>query len=172
MPALEISNATASEAEIDRRAIEENIRRPDHLFPIITHDDGNCFPRSIARAIGKDPLSHPEIRVRVIEEGVRNEEKYLENKNLVNGCNNPAPANLPCTYAMYSSAYTPSDKLDSNKIKSLYQKELLSLVRDGSYCGVWQFHQVASVLGCKVKAYYPQAMAEFLVEILAENFCH
>ena len=44
--------------------------------------DGNCFPRALAIAIGKDPEEeHWPLRKRMCWEGVQNKPRYLNNEH-------------------------------------------------------------------------------------------
>lgn len=154
--------------EIDQHALEENVNRPTDLWPMTTDIDGNCFPRALAIAISRDSEAHTEFRVCLVV----NADSYLDHEVLKVGASSSAFNNLPRSYAMYSNAYIAGEreKLNSDDIQRLYETEVLGLTQDTSYCGVWQLHQAASVLGCKIKSYYPQDMAAFLVNDLARDF--
>ena len=54
---------------------------PTGLVPVVTSGDGNCFPRSISRAIFGSERRHKEIRACIVIEGIKNKDTYLDNNS-------------------------------------------------------------------------------------------
>ena len=61
----------------------------DSLFPILTTGDGNCLMYSLSRLVYGNELHGTEMRVRIIEEGVRNIHLYLDHSYLCRGYSFP-----------------------------------------------------------------------------------
>ena len=40
-------------------------------------------------------------------------------------------------------------------IRTIYEQEVLAIIRPGSYCGIWQVHAMASVMGTPFHSLYP-----------------
>ena len=56
---------------------------PKGYYPMQVFRDGNCYPRALAIAIGKDPeAKHWPLRKRMCREGVQNKHCYLNNEYL------------------------------------------------------------------------------------------
>ena len=121
-------------------------------FPVYTIGDGQCFPRSLSRLVCGDESRAVEMRVRLVVEGVKNIEHYL-NKDILNrGHETPYgdSVNLVEIYRQYGS-----DDIQRFRGRESYQHELLNLCRESEWCGVWQLHQASSVLGCRVYSMFP-----------------
>ena len=64
-------------------------------------------------------------------------------------------AELPMVFATFSEFYTPGQKLTKETIQYIYCMEVYSCCRLGSYMGLWQIAQTASVLSTPVHTIYP-----------------
>ena len=58
---------------------------------------------------------------------------------------------------MYSQAYNHAEQLD---VVDIYKKQVLSILRNGEYCGLWQIAQAANVLCRPVVSVYPTELHE------------
>jgi len=112
------------------------------LFPCLIYGDGNCLPRcgSLYKYGTED--KHLEIRASIVLELVQHKELYL-NMNI--------EAKM---FAMFSEFYT-GEVLTALAIRRIYEKEVFSVRKAGSYMGVWQLSALANVLGRPVRSVYP-----------------
>ena len=63
---------------IDRVAQSEiPVDGPVHLKAVKTDGDGNCLPRSLGKGYFNDDSKHPEIRARIVMEGISKMQRYL-----------------------------------------------------------------------------------------------
>ena len=65
--------------EIDYAALKFYPHEVEHLTPITSIADGNCFPRSLSMLMYGNQSSHVEMHMRIIVEGAVNKNKYLNN---------------------------------------------------------------------------------------------
>ena len=138
--------------EIDYVALKFHPHEVEHLTPIKSIADGNCFPRSLSMLIYGNQRSHVEMHVRIIVEGAVNKNKYLNNGYLsINSCED-----LVSQYCLYSGSLVPCNRLTHESICTTYENELMTIRRDGSYMGIWQFHQAANVLRRPIGSVYPE----------------
>ena len=81
---------------------------PKGYSPMQAFGDGNCFPRALAIAIGKDPkVGHWPLRKRMCWEGVQNKPCYLNNEYLCCGITDlPVRSTLLIIYAQFSEFTT------------------------------------------------------------------
>ena len=115
--------------------------------------DGNCFPRAVSFICFRNQNMHCEFRVRLVYEAVLNGKHYLNNRYLSRGSNIVYRRGGPCKQiAMYSPHYNPAEELDVVKI---YKQEVMDLIQDGTYCGLWQMCQSANILRRPVMSVYP-----------------
>ena len=106
----------------------------------------------------RDDESHcVGMRVRVIAEGVKNMNLYLNHDYLCRGLDFPHWSEDECAsiYSTYCSFYMAGMSLDHDSVIKYYKKEMLNLTNFGEYSGIWQFHQTANILGCCVQSVYP-----------------
>ena len=71
----------------------------------------------------------PKCGVRIVIELVKNEEHYLSADLDIGGAKNSAS-----TFAMFSKFYK-GQRLNARSIKMLYRREVLTLIKDGTYMG-------------------------------------
>ena len=80
-------------------------------------------------------------------------ELYLNNTYLAKGATDfYHQGTLSDQYTMYSDNYNPERNFD---VRAIYVQELLDICKHGAYMGIWQFFQVANVLGNPVFSVYP-----------------
>ena len=132
---------------------------PDGLMPIITTGYGNCFPRSLSVLVYGSEDHHTEMRARIVFEAVINKVDYLNDSYLSVGTEQSyARATLPIIYAQYSDSYIPRATrcLTYEDVRSIYEKEILTICKDGTEMGIWQLFQAANVLGSPIVSLYPE----------------
>ena len=96
---------------------------------------GNCCTRSLSIAGFGDKSKHIQIRAKIVIESVINKEKYLNHEYLSQGAVQiHEDVMLPEMYSMFSSQNAAG--LSDNIVESVYEKEILSLTKIGSYMGI------------------------------------
>ena len=133
--------------------------------PIQIVGDGNCLPRTASLFLYGTQEHHEEIRYRILKELVEHSSFYLS-KELDRGGTVSAAAR---SFAMFSEFYT-GQRLNSQSIKKIYQLELRSITKLGSYMGAWQIAALASISGQVVHSVYPQYGAATVRNELHRSF--
>ena len=129
---------------------------PEDLFPVDIQADGNCLVHcgSLA-AFGSQDFTY-EMRVRCAIEMILHEEEYLNADFLSRGLETTrAQAH---EWAQYSRDYIPPaavQKLGPEQCRIIYRREIISLLTDKMFCGLWQVYALASVLKAKISSVYP-----------------
>ena len=83
-------------------------------------------------------------------------EQYLSHQCLERGATYiHTNAELPTVFTTFSEYYTPGQKLSEDKIQCIYCLETYECARIGSYMGLCQIAQTASVLGVPLQTIYP-----------------
>ncbi|WAR07786.1 hypothetical protein MAR_017744 [Mya arenaria] len=82
---------------------------------------------------------------------------YTDNEYLNKGIVLPQneARSLLKSYTMFSDEYTPGDKITRSVARRIFEAEAMSVVKDGSYMGIWQLFCSASVAGVKILSVYP-----------------
>ena len=129
----------------------------DDLFAVFTSGAGSCFYYTLSRLVYGNEDHVIEMRVRVLKEGFKNIDLYLDHIYLCRGYDFPYPdgVSLPEIYATYSSFYDPAVILTKELVTEYYKREMFNHRRFSSESGIWQFHQAANVLGCPIRSVYP-----------------
>ena len=129
----------------------------EKLFPVNTTGDGSCFYYALSHLVYGNESHCVEMRVRVIVEGVKNMNLYLNHEYLCRGYDFPHHREDNCTslYTTYCSFYRPGMSLDHESVVKYYKRKMLNLTNFTEYSGIWQFHQAANVLGCCLQSVYP-----------------
>jgi hypothetical protein len=123
-----------------------------NCLPVYTVGDGACFMRALSRICYGNEDHNIEMRVRVVCEGVKNMKLYLNSEYLRRGYISPYRDNIRIAdvYCSYGS-----DNFQGLNTHDFYQKEVMSITKRTEECGIWQFHQAASVIGCPIYSVYP-----------------
>jgi hypothetical protein len=126
------------------------------LLPTTIYGDGDCLARCGSLLVYGHEENHLDIRARIIQELVVNEEKYLDDKFLNEG-SDPCleKKNFASQFAMFSEHFT-GEKLTYLAIQRIYQAEVCGLCHSGSYMGIWQVAALSNVLQSCVVSVYPQ----------------
>ena len=129
-------------------------------FPIRITGNGNCFPNTLSHIVFGNENHSEEMRVRLTIDAVVNKEHYLDSVTLRNGfVNGVPPDNFVQKYLMYSlppSYVLPKETPEEDWLRiELYEQLTLELSRNGCWSNIWQYHQAANVLQCKVKGIFP-----------------
>ena len=108
--------------------------------------DGNCLLRAASLLISGNESMYNELRICVAVELIRHPDVYTNDEFLsAHGASGTAQR-----YAMYSGHF------DSQmNTKSIYEKDVCDTIKNAKYCGIWQLHGLASVLGMVVHSVYP-----------------
>ena len=127
------------------------------LFPVVTSGKGSCFYYALSRLVYGDEKHVAEMRVRVVVEGIRNMDLYLDSDYLCRNYDFPYgnENNLCRIYASYSSFYDARMILSEGNVEDCYKREMFNLRRFSCESGIWQLHQAANVLGCRIQSVYP-----------------
>ena len=143
---------------------------PQGLTPCKIVGDGNCFPRTLSYICFRNEGMDDEFCVRLEYEALLNGNHYLSNHYLSKGSNIVYRRGEPCKQiAMYSQAYNPAEQLD---VIAIYKKEVLSISRNGEYCGLWQIAQAVNVLCRPIVSVYPMELHEGMrLEFNRTFFC-
>ena len=62
---------------------------------------------------------------------------------------------LGSTYCTYWDEYTQGMDVSGENMIKFYKNEVMSLTQEYQFCGIWQIHQAASVLGHPIYSIYP-----------------
>ncbi|XP_069117201.1 uncharacterized protein [Argopecten irradians] len=147
--------------EVDQMALDlmpEDMENYEHaVFPIKVYGDGNCLPRTASLLAYGTEDCYEEMRARIIVELVNHADEYLDNIILSNGLESLGrKESLPVIYAQYSDFYLPGTHITDETLQLVYEHEVLSIRRNGTYMGIWQIHALASLLGCCVHSICPK----------------
>ena len=97
---------------------------------------------------------HIEIRAKIVIESVINKEKYLNHEYLSQGAVEVREdVTLPEIFTMFSGQNAAG--LSDNIVESVYEKEIMSLTKKGSYMGMWQLFAAANVLAHPIRSIFP-----------------
>ena len=123
-----------------------------NFLTVYTSGDGNCFMHCLSRIVYGNECHTTEMRVRIAVEAVKNIQKYTSHDYLCRGYNFPHAegVHLGSVYSTYTSFYQDGMDVSESKIDSIYKREVMTICRDGTECGLWQFHQAANALGRKI----------------------
>ena len=84
-----------------------------------------------------------------------NEEKYLDDKYLIEGTDHSLRGKIARQFAMFSEHFS-GGKLTDLDVQRLFQTEVLSLCHSGSYMGIWQLAALSNILQTDVVSVYPR----------------
>ena len=135
--------------------------------------DGNCFPRALAIAIGKDPEpEHWPLRKRLCQEGVENKPRYLNYQYLSYGITDlPVRSTLPIMYAQFSeysrnfgcvAGETRTERINrwSKIAEKIYEAEVFACRKKNEYMGVWQILQATNYIHRLICVVYPEMFTD------------
>ncbi len=141
IPAQHVTTIVGSKFTVDKVAVQLYPNEvivgkidPATPIPVIVLGDGNCLPRA-GRIIAFGDEDHfTEMRVRIVIESVLHRDHYLVQVCLANGIavSRKHADSIPARYAQFSDAYVagPAGKV--------YDDEVLQIVPNGAYMGIWQ----------------------------------
>ena len=131
---------------------------PTGCQPISVYGDGNCFTRCLSMICYGDENKHKELRARLVAEAVTHKQYYLDNDYL--NIEGAFEADLAEYYSIISESYMRVNPRETNRstIEKIYEAEVVSLAKQGQYCGMWQMYQAANVLGRPIKSVFPTGM--------------
>ena len=144
----------AEDLDVDAVSVPLVPQEFTNLTPVAIYGDGNCLPRCASLFAFHTQTKHAEMRVRIVIELVKNEKHYLSADLDIGGTKNSAT-----TFASFSEFFR-GQKLSPRSIQNLYRREVLTLIKDGTYMGAWQMASLATILGRVVNSVYPNYAAE------------
>ena len=124
------------------------------LYPCTIYGDGNCLPRSASLLAYGSEDNFKEMRRRMVIELTRNEKYYLDKTMMEKGKQYNAQNDVPKTFAHFSNMFQ-GQKLTSNNVKTIFEKEVLEIRKSGAYMGLWQIACLANILKCPVVSVVP-----------------
>ena len=133
---------------------------PEGLIPRYVTGDGNCLLRTLSLLTFGIEHRHLEIRLRIGKEGILFIDKYLDSEFLYQGAlNRSENIDIVEFYALVSPIFN-SMKCDEQVMCSanfckIYQKEVLSMLQNRKWMGMWQIHQFANVVKKPIWVIYP-----------------
>ena len=129
-----------------------------HLQPIRIYGDGNCLPRTVSMYLSGEQNMHVEIRVRMAMELIKHPETYLQDGYLSLGVGDgKRKVGIAKQYAQYSDQYGHGTQniLSQTDVQNIFRAEVTDVIKNGSFCGMWLLHAVASLLQRPVHSIYP-----------------
>ena len=127
------------------------------LDPIWIPGDGNCFTRSVGKGYSGTEDMHVELRARIVIKGILNKSHYLDSECMNRGANSARLCeNLPEVYSKYSDYYVNGQRITENTVDYIYTQEIHECSRLGSFMGLWQFAQAATVLNTPIQSVFPE----------------
>lgn len=123
-----------------------------------TKGDGRCFLFAAARCLfgphqAESEMRVAELRVRLVVEGLVNKDFYLDHYSLGIGLKEySSSSTVPEMYATFSGV---EEGLDTSDVALVYYNTMFKYRRKYSEAGMWQFHQLANILGAPVISIYP-----------------
>ena len=129
-----------TETEVDKLATEHiprDLHNFENLVAVKVSADGNCLPHTGSYMAFGHEENHAEIRVRIVQEQLKNKKKYMDPEHLRQGitCTEREANLLPNNCGMYSDALT-SMKLYTKEIERIYQTEVLEVRKNATYMGI------------------------------------
>ena len=130
---------------------------PQDFDAIKIATDGNCMCRALSHGSFRTDAMHLQICACIVIEGILRKEHYISHQCLVRGANYVrTDEELPVVYVRYLDHYANGQKITDNTIDYMYYRELHDCCKVGSYMGLWQIAQAASVLKVPIHSVYPE----------------
>ena len=135
----------------------------DDLFPVFTSGAGSCLYYALSRIVYGDESHCVEMRVRIVIEGVRNMQFYIDHNYLCRGYDFPHALDieLPQVYVVYLNLSQSERELSREDVQKYYEKEMVDMTKFSCESGLWQLHQAANVVGCRIQSVYPYVNENF-----------
>ena len=120
-----------------------------NMTAVPVYGDGNCLPRAASfLCSGNESDLHTEMRVRMVMKLAAHYELYVNDEFLSKP--EPTKPGISTSYAMYSGQFE-----NDLSMSQIFEKEVMHVIKPGSYCSMWQLHGLASVLGTPLRVLYP-----------------
>ena len=145
-------------ARVDKVALSSLPKdAPVGLYPYETTGDGNCFPQALSKALFGNESHHREICLCLVIEGVKNKSHYLDNSHLSLGATHiHGRGTFPQQYAMFSGQQFPTCGDLDDIVESIYDTEMVQIINDGTFMGMWQLWAAANVIGRPIRSVFPE----------------
>lgn len=124
----------------------------ENLFPCLIYGDGNCLPRCGSLFAYGTENKHLDIRARIVLHLVKYKEIYLNADFIRN--DRQKSTNDARTFAMFSEFFS-GENLTDLAVQRIFEKEVFSIRKSGTYMGAWQMAALANVLNRPVRSVYP-----------------
>ena len=124
---------------------------PQDLLPRFICGDGNCLCRTFSVVTFCTEHRHKEVRVRIACEAVLNSSFYL-NSEWLNRGSFSIPKSIDIvelylpTLPVFNSMNREEQNLNTENCRKIYEKEVMRMVSDRTWMGMWQIHQFANVI--------------------------
>ena len=133
---------------------------PEGLVPRHVIGDGSCLPRTLSLLTFGTEHQNLEIRLRIGREAILFIDKYLDSEFLYKGAfNRSANIDIVEFYALVSPVFNSMKRdeqvMNEENFRKIYQKEVMSMIRDRKWMGMWQIHQFANVVKRPIRVVYP-----------------
>lgn len=124
-------------------------------IPCEVTGDGNCLPRCGSLIAYGMQEYHPEIRLRLVDEMIMFQDKYLNNDYLARGWpRDQTPIPTVDMYMDLCSSYAGRQN-QGMTITDMFNREANDILKLGDFMGVLQLFALSSVLGCPLVSVYP-----------------
>lgn len=121
------------------------------LFPCLIYGDGNCLPRCGSLFAYGTEDKHLNIRARIVLHLVKYKEIYL-NADFIRNDRRKSTNDAP-TFAMFSEFFS-GENLTELAVQRIFEKEVISIRKSGTYMRAWQMAALANVLNRPVRSVY------------------
>ena len=125
---------------------------PERKVPITTVGDGNCLFRSFSHLVFGTEERHIELRIRAIQEGIKNKNVYIDDEYLYKGSLRRHPTvTISDLYCMQTPSY--ENRLSKDRI---YERDLVRIRQPRAWTGMFQIYQLSNVLKRVIRVVYPE----------------
>ena len=124
---------------------------PQDLLPRCVCGDGNCLCRTFSVVTFGTEHRHKEVWVRIAREAVLNSSIYL-NLECLNRQSFSIPKSITIvelyalTLPIFNSMNREEQNLNTENCRKIYEKEVIRMVSDRTWMGMWQIHQFVNVI--------------------------
>lgn len=114
----------------------------DELIPVEISGDGNCFYRSLGKALYSNEAVHAEIRYRIVADLILNFDRYLSFNNSIEE-------------GIYRNFTSPSSKYTSEP-DVIFLEEIKRATNLNSWSSSWHIFGAAQALKVDINEYHPK----------------
>ena len=150
---------TFNDPSVTSRCLVKTIPNHGKTATYVT-GDGNCLPRTLSLLTFGTEHHHLEIRLQIGKEEILFIDKYLDSEFLYQeALNRSENIDIVEFYALVSPVFNTMNcdeqiMCPANFCK-IYQKEVLSMLANRRWMGMWQIHQFANVVKKPIHVVHP-----------------